>query len=697
MVGRRIRSAVGGLVLVALLVAPGAAQAVPCPLPGAADPTFTDVPLDISGNFESDRQGQFVQIPFQVPADTTAIRVRYSYDQLPALASNPANPCGGGPNTLDIGAYEPRAPGQAFWDIDGSRGWSGSAVRDLAISENRFTPDATYDEKRKAFVQGFTTRAYRPGLIPAGEWAVELGLGHIDDTDVDGIDYRVRVETSSDPVWSGNPRTEVDQDPNPAIDSPGWFAGDLHVHGEMEPGNATRTQTLESAFGTEAGGGSGLDFVTLVDHNNEIAHTDLGPYQDQHPGKLIIPGTEVTTYRGHWNNQGTGRFVEFRNGPIELIEDPTGSPNELTRVRGEVPPRGPIAAARATGRGWSQINHPTIFPGPLASQCRGCAWSYDDGETGYGSVDAIEVQTGPAAVDLTGTGRPIFNPFTTQAFEFYERMLAAGHRIAAVGVSDDHQGGDGSGNTYSPVGSATTMVYADELSAAGITEAIRDDHTYVKLFGNDGPEISLTAAVPDRPEAIIGDSVRGRSALFTATVGGALATGRPGPMSLVVQKDGTTLETVPITSNSFAHTFADTGRGRYSLQVVRQEGVQMMVENYSSPIWFSPGEASATPPGPGNRFKIVRVNRKRSKGTAKMVVRVPAAGEVRLRGRHLGKRTRRAGEAGRVKLEVEPRGKLRRKLSDRGRARAATRVTFAPESGSPRTKRRGVKLILRPR
>ena len=84
------------------------------------------------------------------------------------------------------------------------RGWSGSAVRDLAISVNGFSPPATYEADRKAFVHPYTTRAYQPGPIPAGSWAVELGLASIigPPADPDGIDWRVRVETSDSPEWS---------------------------------------------------------------------------------------------------------------------------------------------------------------------------------------------------------------------------------------------------------------------------------------------------------------------------------------------------------------------------------------------------------------------------------------------------------------------------------------------------------------
>ena len=62
--------------------------------------------------------------------------------------------------------------------------------------------------------------------------------------------------------------------------------------------------------------------MTLVDHNNNVAHTgEIGRHQPDYPGKLIIPGTEVTTYKGHYNNQGSSYFADFRGGPVYLFDD----------------------------------------------------------------------------------------------------------------------------------------------------------------------------------------------------------------------------------------------------------------------------------------------------------------------------------------------------------------------------------------
>ena len=356
-------------------------------------------------------------------------------------------------------------------------------------------------------------------------------------------------------------------------------------------------------------------------------------------------------------------------------------------MREPLPPSGQFAELAAGGN-WSQINHPTIFR-DAPSACRGCAWSYDDAETDYSKVDAIEVQTGPAGIPSSAPAAP--NPFTATAFDFYERALETGAHIAAVGSSDDHRGGTATGPFDSPVGSATTMVYATELSQRGIREGVRGDHTYVKLFGNDGPDVDFTAEAPGEPPAIIGDSTPATPATLRATVTGAAGTGRPGDLSLLLLKDGVTVETVPFAGDSFTHEFAAESAGRYSIEVVRSNSGQDFVEVYTSPIWVGSG-ASAKP---SNSFRITRVKRNERQGTAKLTVKVPGPGELALSGKRVRNAERTPGRAGKAKLLVAPKARgVKRALRADGDAVVRPRVRFLPEGGDPRKKRKRVRLKL---
>ena len=274
-----------------------------------------------------------------------------------------------------------------------------------------------------------------------------------------------------------------------------------------------------------------------------------------YPGKLVIPGTEVTTYHGHYNSIGSSAFPDFRGGRVLAYP----SMEELAPA---TVPASQLAPLRAAG-GWTQINHPTIFPG-APTVCRGCPWDWTMPRPTTRSVDAIEVQTGPADIGATQ------NPFTKTAIAFYEARLATGAHIAAVGSSDSHQA-DQADVTSAPIGRAATVVYASELSKPAIVQGIRDDHTYVKPYGNDGPDIRVTARSPGAPNATLGDTISGPELGLEVQVlrAGPGAT-RPGTYFLELLRNGTAIDRVTIAGDDFTHDFAATEAGRYSIQVLRE-------------------------------------------------------------------------------------------------------------------------------
>ena len=314
----------------------------------------------------------------------------------------------------------------------------------------------------------------------------------------------------------------------------------------------------------------------------------------------------MITYRGHTNNHGSQHFVDYREGPIyELRAD-----GSVKQIRGTRDPREIFSEVHRFG-GWTQVNHPTIFPpvSPAAAAlCRGCFWEYSDAETDWSKVDAFEVATGPA--DIVGTQ----NPFTVTAIARYDELSGQGYKIAAVGSSDSHEAGKADGPLDAPVGEARTVVYADDLSERGIRCGVLGRHTYAKVAGAGAADIRLDAR-PWGPwwwkRAIIGDTIRAKGASFTARVIGG--NGR----QLQIVKDGATVATVPVTSDAFTYRFAGPGPGRWRLQVMRGS----LIDTVSSPIWVEPGwggrsasaagrpavgrarpQAGAPPPAPRREF-----------------------------------------------------------------------------------------------
>lgn len=644
-----------------------AAASADCTIPGDPDPTLDGPSVDFNGNFDAGKQGSYVQIPFNVPAGTTGIRVRYCYDQPSSVPNEPKH-------TLDVGVYGPSSD-TVYGPVE-QRGWSGSAVRDFAIAVNGYSPPAVYEQNRKAYVSGYTTRAYQAGAIPAGAWAVELGLASIvgPPNDPDGVDWRLRVETSTAASWSDHPYSSAAYNAAAAATGAGWYSGDVHVHGEEEPGNSLMSTSFDFAFATLPSGGAGLDFVGLVDHNNNINRGEIGHYQPDYPGKLIIPGTEVTTYKGHYNNIGSSTFADFRGGPIYQRK----SNGDLEKVTDGIAPASQFGPIQSTG-GWTQVNHPTVIGG---SVCRGCPWDYTAAETDYSKVDAIEVQNGAADFGLPPNVIP--SPFTASAIAFYQRALATGAHVAAVGSSDAHK----TNEPGAVIGQATTVVGATGLSRGAIVQGIRDDHTYVKLYGNDGPDIRVTARAPGDVNRTLGDTLTGREAHFDvrALHAGASAA-RPGNYDLKLFRDGGEVGSVPITSDDFSNTFDAADAGRYSVEVIREEPSGNRIEVYSSPVWFESGSP----------FDLGKLKRNKKKGTAKLkVTGLRAAGELKVSGKGL-KTQRKSAGPGSAKVALKPKGKLARNLKRNGKAKVKAKVVFTPTGGDAAQQSDKVRLKRKPK
>jgi hypothetical protein len=408
-----------------------------------------------------------------------------------------------------------------------------------------------------------------PGPVPAGRWHAELGLAAIASRamgDLDGrVAWRVEVELSRDAAFADEPYRAAPYPKRPVKRRAGWYTGDLHVHAEHSAlGDATMRETFDYAFGEAK-----LDFLTLTDYVTPSAWGEIARHRAAQPGKLVGRSSEVITYRGHANNQLSGRYVDYRTGPVYALRSDGG----VAQRRGARPASRILRDVRRAG-GFTQINHPTIFPASnpvFAMLCRGCSWEYSAAETRYRGVDAIEVNTGPQKVGEAP------NPFTTTAIDFYERALAAGARAAAVGVSDSHHAGRTPGGaTQSPVGIGSTVVRARELSERGLRCAVRAGHTYAKIGGPDGPDLRFTGRVRGvRRSAIFGDAVRARRLSLTAR---ALRPGGAAVLQLV--RNGRVIAVAGV-ATKLRRTV--TRSGRYGLRLVRGQ----VTEAVGTPIWFT--------------------------------------------------------------------------------------------------------------
>lgn len=618
----------------------------------------------ITGSFGQEVRGSYVLVPFEVPAGTTAVRVKYCYDKPESPTSAQVS------HTIDLGLYGPRKAEDRPWGVSEFRGWGGSSHPDVTVSDEGYSTEEEYRAKPKGHVAGRTTRGFRPGPIEAGRWAAELGVPFVvprEQGDADGaVAWRVEIELADDPAFADEPYRPAPYPRAAVRGEPGWYAGDMHVHGEHSAlGDATMTELFDFAFRPRGDGGAGLDFVTLSDYVSGSSWGEIGRYAPRFPGKLIMRSAEVITYRGHLNSHANATNIDYRTGP--LLERRDGG--ELVKVRGATDPSAAFRRIRAAG-GFTQINHPTIFPSSVPlfqGLCRGCPWDYSAEETDYRRVDAWEVHTGPAG--LGGIGyRPGPNPFTLTAIERWDELRRQGHRVTAVAVSDSHNAGRSNNPvTQSPIGQGTTVVYADELSERGVQRAIRLGHAFVKLWAADDPDLRLEAVAPDGTRAIMGDPLAATRARFTATVLGGRKDGQE--RQLVVLKDGEPITTVPVSGDEFRHEWEATEPGDYRLQLQRGSAIDAL----SNPITLGASPLAIRPRvRPGRAVAGVRkrfVFRVRLRAQDRIV---PLAGAtVRFAGR-----TATTGPAGvaRIAAKLRRPGRYRARVSRQGLAPRAVVV-----------------------
>lgn len=372
--------------------------------------------LTLSGVLTGADHQTYREVPFRVPAGTTAVTVEFAYTGRDQKA------------VIDLGLRDP----ERF------RGWSGGNKARFTLTETWATP------------------SYLPGPLPAGEWKLILGVPNLRQ---DGrAEYTAKVTLDRGPVFHGFATA-------PLKAGPGWYRGDLHLHtGHSDGSCASRGgqrvpcplhRTLDAAAAR------GLDFVAVTEHNTTSHHQDLAALQPAYDDLLLIPGREVTTFRGHLNVFGMTAPLDFQLGS--------------TRA----PDLGRILAQAEAAQALASINHPGL---PSGEACMGCRWS---ARTDFARIQAVEVVNGAiASGPLSG-------------FAFWEAQLDAGRRPTAIGGSDSHD------PTRPPgVGIPTTVVHAESLSQDAVLAAIRAGHAFIDVQGTKHRLLDVTARAAGRSAAM---------------------------------------------------------------------------------------------------------------------------------------------------------------------------------------------------
>lgn len=383
--------------------------------------------ITLAGRFEPAGELTYRHLPFDVPPGMHQLHIRIDYN-----ARIGSSPTLRGGNTLDIGLFDARGTESGG---PGFRGWSGSEQTEITIDRDWATPP------------------YRAGAPQAGAWSLLLGAYKVAP---EGLEYRAGIwfDPGLEPelVDALAAPSIVPQSRTPALE-PGWMRGDLHCHSTYSDGDSPPEALLDRARSL------GFDFLGITDHN---APPFAGRPADD--GPLLIPGTEVTTYGGHWNVWGGSRWYDFR-----------------------VPTREAMAREMALARktaGLVSVNHPR----PL-----GPDWEYGTDLP----FQAIEVWNGP------------WLAFNAISMVVWDDMLQAGRRVVAIGGSDTHQlKGSDEGFLPSPkLGEPTVWVKPDgPLTVESVLEGLRRGRSFLSE-SPDGPQLILDTDGPGELRLHVGGAM----------------------------------------------------------------------------------------------------------------------------------------------------------------------------------------------
>lgn len=435
------------LILAAALASasvPALAQTPETASPSLA-PRAPDVVLD--GVLTGADHETYRELPFEVPAGVERVTVEFAYDRENRTV-------------VDLGVYDP----ERF------RGWSGGNKSRFTVAETDATP------------------SYLPGPVRPGTWKLLLGMPNVRKDSRSAYTAKVWFDRKGEAF-----RGFADA---PLADGPRWFRGDLHAHTAHSDGSCKSRKGARIPCPlfrqVEEASDRRLDFVAITEHNTTSHHNTLRELQLFYDDLLLIPGREITTFKGHANLFGVVAPIDF----------------QLTSSR--APTLAAVLDQVEAAKGLISVNHPASPSGEL---CMGCGWIAD---TDWSRIDAIEVVNGGSMAALGGQVETPLN-----GIPFWEARLNEGHRIVAIAGSDSHDADRPAGEPGS-LGRPTTVVWAERLDQTAILDGIRRGRVFVDVDGVPGRLLEFRAEA-DGATAHAGDTLpvrNGRTVRLTVEVTG---------------------------------------------------------------------------------------------------------------------------------------------------------------------------------
>jgi hypothetical protein len=301
--------------------------------------------------------------------------------------------------------------------------------------------------------------------LDPGIWHIALGFYK---SAPDGCHYHITLrflhgDVLSSPVYPLTLTLKNSVSTPPVRDS-GWYRGELHCHSHHSDGDSDPHDLIAAAKAL------GLDFLAITDHNS-ISH--LAALAQLDPGDLaLIPGCEVTTYKGHWNVWGLEEWIDFRTLTPALMS---------------------ASIQRAVDLGYlTSCNHPRTAGPP---------WVFQESAGQH----CVEVWNGP------------WQLFNSEALAFWESRLRSGERLVAVGGSDAHFL---SRPHIAKIGTPTTWIYCPEQpTATNLLAGLRAGHAFISA-APEGPQLDLSSDYTMMGE-VITCPASGQLAISVQVVGGA--------------------------------------------------------------------------------------------------------------------------------------------------------------------------------
>ena len=345
---------------------------------------------------------------------------------------------------------------------------------DLGLADpQRFRGASGGNKSSFTLAESFATPSYLPGPIVPGNWKLMLGVPNIRKGARSDFVARITFERG-DGAFRGFAPLPLSQESR-------WYRGDFHAHSAHSDGSCASQAgkrvpcPLHRTIGAAAA--RGLDFVTMSEHNATSHHNamlELQPYYDK---LLLIPGRELTTFFGHANMFGVTSFVDFRVGS-KAVPDVNAMLGQVTQLGGLI-----------------SVNHPTA---PSGEKCMGCGWIAPN--TDWRRIQAIEVVNGGSVSAAKGN---VESPLS--GIPFWEALLNRGHRLTAIGGSDNH---DVERDANAP-GLPTTVVHARSLEVPALLDGVRSGRVFVDLEGTNDRVLEFRARAGPRTVQM-GDSFTAR-------------------------------------------------------------------------------------------------------------------------------------------------------------------------------------------